>query len=137
MFARLGRLPKGHRVPEFVETLDELLAVFAFNQDSPQKTFRVGGGWHYMEAKKRGQTEGHVRLEWRISATVNYGRAGTPGSVPGTDGTHVTWNGGEFDRSPADRQGQPKTPEHLRAMAEVARRQCIGLTHRAPCLAHP
>lgn len=121
---RLGGLPRDHRVPETVETLEELLAVFAFNQDSPQKTFRLGGGWHYMEAKKRGQQEGHVRLEWRISALVNYGRTPTAhGGVPGTDGAHVTWDGGEFDRSPADRQGQPKTPDHLRAMAEVSRRQ--------------
>lgn len=120
MFAQLGGTPAGHEVPAAVETLEELLAVFAFNQDSPSRTYHIGGGWHYCDAK-RGERDGSVRLEWRVSALVNYGRTPPPshaGRVRGTEGSHVVWDGGEFARSPADRRGQPKTPEHHRAMAE-------------------
>ncbi len=119
MFARLGGVPAGHRVPEAVATLEELLAVFAFNQDSPSRIYRIGGGWHYCDAK-RGEKEGTVRLEWRIAALVNYGRPPHPndaGPTPNTHGTHVVWDGGEFGRSSADRKGQPQTPEHHRSMA--------------------
>lgn len=137
MFARLGGLPPGYRVPESVATLEELLAVFAFNQDSPQKTFCLGGGWHYVEAQKKGQKEGHVRAEWRFYALVNCGRPRHPSDVKpgdhrfsaaaeavlGIDDARVAWDGGEFDRSPADRNGQPTTPEHHLALAEVARRK--------------
>jgi hypothetical protein len=123
LFVQLGQLPEGHRVPSTVGTLAELLAVFSVNQDSPERTFSLGGGWMYEDAPAGSKT-GAAKLNWRILAVVNCNRykpylrtQRSPGDITGS---LVTWDGGEFGRAPGDRHGQPVTRRHFKAAATLA-----------------